>query len=282
MSSLVPLSSSCSSSSSSSRNPSQACWLARHRAQPAAGARAHTHALGPAPPQPPSTPPQLLRGHRDQPAAGAGHGAARGAAAPVRPPHPPLIQPPLPRQAPPAQVSARGWCGGGAREGWGAGGAPSAAWPCPCAPPHTSPPHPPPSPPPPRSLGMDPDTPTVLLCSGGEGMGPVEATVAGLAAHVGARCQLVVICGRNARLAERLARRCVWGGGRVRGWLELCVDAHVWAVICVCKCGWVFSHVPPSHAHSRAASHSRPPPAAGSTPPACGWWSRALSPTWLS
>lgn len=55
-----------------------------------------------------------------------------------------------------------------------------------------------------RSLGMALDAPAVLLVGGGEGMGPVEATVEALAATVGAQCQVVVVCGRNARLVERL------------------------------------------------------------------------------
>lgn len=51
---------------------------------------------------------------------------------------------------------------------------------------------------------MLPDKPAVLLVGGGEGMGPVEATVDGVAAQMGADCQLVVICGRNAKLVDKL------------------------------------------------------------------------------
>jgi 1,2-diacylglycerol 3-beta-galactosyltransferase len=58
-----------------------------------------------------------------------------------------------------------------------------------------------------RSLGMDADAPAVLLVGGGEGMGPVEKTVDALRENVGSGCQLVVICGRNARLVEVLKRK---------------------------------------------------------------------------
>jgi 1,2-diacylglycerol 3-beta-galactosyltransferase len=54
------------------------------------------------------------------------------------------------------------------------------------------------------ALGMHPAAPAVLLVGGGEGMGPVEATVEALAARVGAGCQLVVVCGRNQGLVDRL------------------------------------------------------------------------------
>ena len=38
-------------------------------------------------------------------------------------------------------------------------------------------------------------------------MGPVERTVTALAQQVGAACQVVVICGRNKRLVQRLEAR---------------------------------------------------------------------------
>jgi 1,2-diacylglycerol 3-beta-galactosyltransferase len=54
---------------------------------------------------------------------------------------------------------------------------------------------------------MDLDKPAVLLVGGGEGMGPVEKTVDGLVSALGAECQLVVICGRNAKLVQRLTSK---------------------------------------------------------------------------
>ncbi|GFR52702.1 hypothetical protein Agub_g15330 [Astrephomene gubernaculifera] len=67
-------------------------------------------------------------------------------------------------------------------------------------------------PPPPRaalrrSLGMSPCLPAVLLVGGGEGMGALEDTVEQLEARLGDKCQVVVICGRNRRLQERLRAR---------------------------------------------------------------------------
>ena len=61
-----------------------------------------------------------------------------------------------------------------------------------------------------RMLGLDPERRVVLLMSGGEGMGPV-ATIARRVAWELARRkipgELVVICGRNQRLRERLSRQ---------------------------------------------------------------------------
>ncbi|KAJ6758690.1 MONOGALACTOSYLDIACYLGLYCEROL SYNTHASE [Salix koriyanagi] len=61
-----------------------------------------------------------------------------------------------------------------------------------------------------RELGMDEDLPAVLLMGGGEGMGPIEATARALAGslydeNLGEPIgQLLVICGRNKKLANRL------------------------------------------------------------------------------
>ncbi|XP_057862226.2 probable monogalactosyldiacylglycerol synthase, chloroplastic isoform X2 [Cryptomeria japonica] len=61
-----------------------------------------------------------------------------------------------------------------------------------------------------RDLGMDEDLPAVLLMGGGEGMGPVEKTARALGETlyneklgepIG---QLIVICGRNRKLAKKL------------------------------------------------------------------------------
>ncbi|KAF7151029.1 hypothetical protein RHSIM_Rhsim02G0217400 [Rhododendron simsii] len=62
-----------------------------------------------------------------------------------------------------------------------------------------------------RELGMDEDLPAVLLMGGGEGMGPIEATARALGNSlydenaeepVG---QVLIICGRNKKLANKLA-----------------------------------------------------------------------------
>ncbi|KAL4447742.1 hypothetical protein ABPG75_004961 [Micractinium tetrahymenae] len=58
-----------------------------------------------------------------------------------------------------------------------------------------------------KMLGMDLSKPAILLVGGGEGMGPVEATVDGVAKYIGGDCQLVVICGRNAKLVEKLSSK---------------------------------------------------------------------------
>ncbi|KAF2313041.1 hypothetical protein GH714_008866 [Hevea brasiliensis] len=61
-----------------------------------------------------------------------------------------------------------------------------------------------------RELGMDEDLPAVLLTGGGEGMGPIEATARALADSLydETLCepigQVLVICGRNKKLANRL------------------------------------------------------------------------------
>ena len=69
-----------------------------------------------------------------------------------------------------------------------------------------------------KQLGLRRDEPAVFLVGGGEGMGPVERTVESIAAGPGARVQLVVVCGRNAKLVKRLSEKvrsalrpdCVW------------------------------------------------------------------------
>ncbi|XP_020238691.1 probable monogalactosyldiacylglycerol synthase, chloroplastic isoform X2 [Cajanus cajan] len=61
-----------------------------------------------------------------------------------------------------------------------------------------------------RELGMDEDLPAVLLMGGGEGMGPIEATARALGdllhdENVGGPVgQILVICGRNKKLANKL------------------------------------------------------------------------------
>ncbi|KAJ6847708.1 monogalactosyldiacylglycerol synthase, chloroplastic [Iris pallida] len=61
-----------------------------------------------------------------------------------------------------------------------------------------------------KQLGMDEDLPAVLLMGGGEGMGPIEATARALGKalydenHGEPVGQILVICGRNRKLADRL------------------------------------------------------------------------------
>jgi 1,2-diacylglycerol 3-beta-galactosyltransferase len=61
-------------------------------------------------------------------------------------------------------------------------------------------------------LGLQRDVPAVLVVAGGEGMGPVEKTCSAIARASGASVQLVVVTGRNAKLAERLRLR-QWPSG---------------------------------------------------------------------
>lgn len=61
-----------------------------------------------------------------------------------------------------------------------------------------------------RELGMDEDLPAVLLMGGGEGMGPIEATARALGKTLYDESlgepigQILVICGRNTKLANKL------------------------------------------------------------------------------
>jgi len=60
-----------------------------------------------------------------------------------------------------------------------------------------------------RRLGLRPELPTVLIVSGGEGMGPVEpiATAVADALARSMTAQMIIIGGRNRALVERLRRR---------------------------------------------------------------------------
>ena len=62
-----------------------------------------------------------------------------------------------------------------------------------------------------RQLGLDPSRQTLLLASGGMGYGPLEALVRTLLTvdqSVACRVQVLVVCGQNRALAERLTHRC--------------------------------------------------------------------------
>lgn len=63
-----------------------------------------------------------------------------------------------------------------------------------------------------RQLGLRQDLPTILLVGGGEGMGKMEETVEKVAERLGDNCQMVVICGRNQKLQQRLSSREFVGG----------------------------------------------------------------------
>lgn len=58
-----------------------------------------------------------------------------------------------------------------------------------------------------HQLGIDAEAPTVMLIGGGEGMGKLEATAEALAKTLSSSQQLIIICGRNVKLAEKLASR---------------------------------------------------------------------------
>lgn len=76
------------------------------------------------------------------------------------------------------------------------------------------------------------DRPTVLVMSGGEGMGPVTAVVDALAATLKPLPgQIVVICGRNDRLQRELSQRSWPLPVRVLGFVE---DVYAWMGACDC------------------------------------------------
>ena len=69
------------------------------------------------------------------------------------------------------------------------------------------------------ALGLDPDRFAVLVTGGGEGAGPVAATVGRLLCS-GLAIQVAVVCGRNRRLAARLAGWRAPVPLRVAGWVD--------------------------------------------------------------
>eukprot|EP00193_Tetraselmis_chui_P018321 CAMPEP_0177789076 /NCGR_PEP_ID=MMETSP0491_2-20121128/22520_1 /TAXON_ID=63592 /ORGANISM="Tetraselmis chuii, Strain PLY429" /LENGTH=475 /DNA_ID=CAMNT_0019310843 /DNA_START=79 /DNA_END=1505 /DNA_ORIENTATION=- len=81
-------------------------------------------------------------------------------------------------------------------------------------------------------LGLETDAKIALLVGGGEGMGPLIPTLQAIK-ESGCACQLVVICGKNAKLQERVAKD-DWGPH-----LRLCVQGFVtnmneWMAACDC------------------------------------------------
>lgn len=86
-----------------------------------------------------------------------------------------------------------------------------------------------------QRLGLQADLPAVLLISGGEGVGPVEAiarqldeTLAKSGQAVG---QMVVVCGRNARLRQKLANHHWRIPTLVHGFIE---NMPEWMAACNC------------------------------------------------
>ncbi|GAX80944.1 hypothetical protein CEUSTIGMA_g8379.t1 [Chlamydomonas eustigma] len=58
-----------------------------------------------------------------------------------------------------------------------------------------------------KALGLNTSLPAILLVGGGEGMGKLEDTVDQIAEKLGSSCQVVVVCGRNKRLLQRLSEK---------------------------------------------------------------------------
>ena len=86
-----------------------------------------------------------------------------------------------------------------------------------------------------HTLGMDPTLPAVLLIGGGEGVGPVEEIAAQLARQLSvggqAAGQIVVICGRNKSLQDRLQARTWPIPVTVNGFVDNMPD---WMAACDC------------------------------------------------
>jgi len=79
-------------------------------------------------------------------------------------------------------------------------------------------------------LGLRPDLPTILLVSGGDGVGPVEEVAAAIDAQP-LTAQLVIICGRNTALRRRLSQRPWHLPVRVEGFVE---DMPAWMAASDC------------------------------------------------
>lgn len=58
-----------------------------------------------------------------------------------------------------------------------------------------------------QQLGMDTNSSTVMLIGGGEGMGKLETTADALAQTLTSSDQIVIICGRNEKLAQSLSSK---------------------------------------------------------------------------
>ncbi|NJN84143.1 MAG: glycosyltransferase [Caldilineaceae bacterium] len=86
-----------------------------------------------------------------------------------------------------------------------------------------------------RSLGMTPELPAALIVGGGDGIGPIEAIAQQMAARFAEdrkpAGQLVIICGRNQRLHQRLTRQSWPVPVHVRGFVDNMAD---WMSACDC------------------------------------------------
>mmetsp|Transcript_13700 Transcript_13700/g.29410 ORF Transcript_13700/g.29410 Transcript_13700/m.29410 type:complete len:529 (-) Transcript_13700:874-2460(-) len=82
-----------------------------------------------------------------------------------------------------------------------------------------------------KVLGLEPHVPAVLLVGGGEGMGKLEETVDHIAEQLGDHCQVVVICGRNKKLLDKLRAKSYPSGMRVVacGFVD---NLHEWMAGC--------------------------------------------------
>lgn len=93
-----------------------------------------------------------------------------------------------------------------------------------------------------RRLNLDPARRTVLVTSGGMTVGPFEPVVEallGLEAAVPGRVQLLIVCGENARAAQRLQRRVDEGAvpARVFGFVDNMPELMGAADVVVAKAG---------------------------------------------
>ncbi|MEZ4736358.1 MAG: glycosyltransferase [Caldilineaceae bacterium] len=86
-----------------------------------------------------------------------------------------------------------------------------------------------------QKLNLDPHLPAVLIMSGGEGVGPVEEIAQKIAAQLGQQersmGQMVVICGRNTRLRQKLSNRTWPIPTLVHGFVE---NMPEWTAACDC------------------------------------------------
>jgi 1,2-diacylglycerol 3-beta-galactosyltransferase len=86
-----------------------------------------------------------------------------------------------------------------------------------------------------QALEMDLDLPAVMIIGGGEGIGPVEEIAVRMAEQLGSPelplGLMVVICGRNQDLRDRLAARAWPMPTQIRGFVE---DMPDWMAACDC------------------------------------------------
>lgn len=86
-----------------------------------------------------------------------------------------------------------------------------------------------------QKLGLDPRLPAVLIMSGGEGIGPVEEIAQKIATqlshHEQPMGQMVVVCGRNTRLRQKLTNRTWPIPTLVHGFVE---NMPEWMAACDC------------------------------------------------